>query len=144
MPQALPRATQAWRRLSLAAVVCCAFMMASVSSAAAYVHVWDYHRQSAERAYDWTGQVFNRWLGLRARMPYDGVGELCAKARTAHDNVRSGNNPCGYSSTNSLTLHGNCLVYPTPESQAYVYFGSFTYGEAWLIEGRANTDGCTY
>ncbi|HEV3001753.1 MAG TPA: hypothetical protein VGW75_13510 [Solirubrobacteraceae bacterium] len=131
------------RVLTVHGALCCSFAF-QTANAAAYVHVWDYNRYSGQKAYDWTGQVFNRWLGLRARMPYDGVGELCAKGETAHGNIRSGNDPCGYSSTASLTIHGNCLVYPTPESQAYVYFGANTYGQQWLIEGRANTDGCTY
>jgi hypothetical protein len=144
MPRSRAKTRTARRTLLLVGVICCTFA-AQTATATAYVHVWDYNRYSGVKAYDWTGQVFNRWLGLRARMTAgDGVGELCAKGETAHGNIRSGNDPCGYSSYNNLTIHGNCLVYPTPESQAYVYFGAYTYGQAWSIEGRANTDGCTY
>ncbi len=100
-----------------------------VAVAFAYTHSW--MRGSAEQCFDTSGQTFNSWENVSAAIDYP-LASVCAKARTASGNIRTGSG-CDLG---SRTRYSN-IAGGTPDSHAYVYWTGTS--PNIVISGHAST-----
>lgn len=138
-------------RVLLTALVTAGAAASQAAPASAYVHEWSpFTSPSAcsniatnTRCYDNQGLIYNPWGSLRATALVSAVNEICGKAITSSNNLRSttgGSNNSDYCAANSTEKLVDILG-TTPDSRAYVYWNSGSGGGTTSLRGRANTDG---
>lgn len=119
------------RCVGVAAIAAVALAMAA-QSALAYTHTWTCnYASSAYTCYDYVGQTYNPWESVVAVIAYS-RSEICAKAKTAAQNIRTGSG-CNY----NTTARTSNIAGGYPESVGYVYWAGS--GSTISITGRAST-----
>jgi hypothetical protein len=117
--------------LLLAVVACLGVSAVNAGSAEAWAHRWNCTVGSAQVCWDVSGQFYNPWISV---VVWSGgtVSELCAKAVTQANNLRTGSG-CSYTTSSRVS----CIASATPDSQAYVYWGGS--GGPHGLQGDART-----
>jgi hypothetical protein len=110
--------------------------LASAPSASAYGHTWSCSAAAdGSQCYDYSGTIYNPWLGVYAYVYDYSLPSVCAKGITAAGNIRSGSGCMGGFYDRA------CFSGGSPSSWGYVYWDGIP-GGYYPIEGHASTDSC--